>query len=75
MNMNNYSNGFKEQWEKLSQEDKQRFESIADQYHETIGKKNQRYTNASERDKLANAANEATRNLVQAVYEVESGQF
>lgn len=75
MNMNNYSEGFKSEWERLSEEDKKRFENIVDQYIETFGQKNVRMGTEAERHDRIKATNEAIKNLAQAVYEIESRQF
>lgn len=75
MNLNNYSEGFKSEWERLSAADKNCFESILDQYKETFGQKNVRMGTEAERHERIQATNEAIKNLAQAVYEVESRQF
>lgn len=73
MNLNNYSEGFKSEWERLSAEDKNRFESILDQYGKAREEKRVR-TRTEEADLMAKKSKAIT-DLAQAVYEVESGKF
>ncbi len=73
MNLSNYSEGFKSEWERLSAADKNRFESIVDQYGKTIEVKQVR-TRTEAADLMAKKSKAIT-DLSQAIYEVESGHF